>query len=126
MWSSASPRSFAASMPIARFSFSLVCPVKSFRRRGRRPASNWASPSWADAETMRGSAIRFSLAHQFERAAEERLERRLGAEEALSLSHGGFGGGARASQVEQRRENVLIDRIERGGRLRGLVSGGGG
>src|SRR5262245_7331927 len=58
MWSRASLRCRAASIPMARFSLSLVWPVKSWSRRGRRPASNWASPSRAEAERMRGSAIK--------------------------------------------------------------------
>ena len=61
----ASPRCRAASIPMARFSFNLVWPVKSLSRRGRKPASNWASPSWAEAEMMRGSAMEFSLAYRF-------------------------------------------------------------
>src|SRR2546421_8465316 len=122
----ASPRRRAASMPIARFSLSLVCPVKSFSRRGRRLASNWASPSWGDAETTRGSAIRFSLAYQFERAPEEWLERRLSACCGLGLANRGFRGRPRAPQVEQRREHVLIDRIERRRRLRRSLSADSG
>src|SRR5258708_19860930 len=66
------------------------------------------------------------LPYQFERAAEERLEGRLGAR-SLCLAHGGFRGGPRAAQVEQRREHILIDRIERGGcRAPWLVAGRSG
>src|SRR5258706_12041242 len=103
-----------------RFSLSLVCPVKSLRRRGRRLASNWASPSWAEAEMMRGSAIRFSLPYQFEGAPEERLEGRRACHGCLSLPYSGLRGGSRATKVEQRGEDVLIDSVERRGGLRGF------
>src|SRR5437763_2990854 len=122
----ASPRCRAASMPISRFSFSLVWPVKSFSRRGRRVASNWASPSWADADKTRGSAIRFSLPYQFQRPPEERLEGGLGAGGGLGLADRCFGGGTAAAQIQQRREHVLLDRIERRRWLRRRLSGGSG
>ena len=51
----------AASMAMARFSFSLVWPVKSARRRGRSPASNCASSASDAAETIRLSAMYVQL-----------------------------------------------------------------
>src|SRR5579864_7784312 len=123
MWSMASPRWRAASMPMARFSFSLLWPVKSFSLLGRRLASNWASPSWAEAETTRGSAIRFSLPYQFQRAPEKRLESGLGARRALGLADRRFRRRPRAAQIEQRREHILLHRIERLRRLRRRLSG---
>src|SRR5258706_12690526 len=103
-----------------RFSLSLVWPVKSLRRRGRRLASNWASPSWAEAEMMRGSAIRFSLPYQFEGAPEERLEGRRACHGCLSLPYSGLRGGSRVTKVEQRGEDGLIDRVERRGGVCGV------
>src|SRR5450432_2285324 len=53
----ASPRMRAAAMAMDRFSFSLLCPVKSARRRGRRPASNCKSSAWGLPEIGSRSGI---------------------------------------------------------------------
>ncbi|MCG3774503.1 MAG: hypothetical protein JW395_1326 [Nitrospira sp.] len=44
-WSIASPRCRAASIAIARFSFTFACPAKSASRCGRSVTSNCRSPS---------------------------------------------------------------------------------
>src|SRR5262245_4286894 len=74
---------------------------------------------------MRGSAIRFSLPYQFESAPEERLECGSVAREPFGLPDGSLGGGARASKIEERGQDVLIDCAERGGWLRVLLSRNG-
>ena len=57
----ASPRMRAASMAMARFSLSLLCPVKSARRRGRSPASNCRSSAWRSPETSFRSGMCYQL-----------------------------------------------------------------
>ena len=44
-------------MAMERFSFSFGCPVKSARRRGRRPASNCTSSAWRSPEISSRSGI---------------------------------------------------------------------
>jgi len=64
-------------MAMARFSFSLACPVKSASRAGRRLTSNWRSSSRAEGETIPFSRMgdrTFSLPYQLKRPAEELLE----------------------------------------------------
>ena len=56
-WSIASSRRCADSMAMERISFTFVCPVNSFRLRGRRLLSNCASSGVEDGVTMRAGGL---------------------------------------------------------------------
>src|ERR1017187_2328724 len=133
-------------MAISRFSFSLLCPVKSASRRGRSPTSNCKSSAWRFPETSSRSGMCYQLTlpvpggtgdrllspvnsrlpYQFQGPPEQRFEVQRRAA-GFGLAHRRFGLRTPAPQVQQRAQHVLIDGRERFGlRRAGLVAARGG
>src|SRR6516165_4308684 len=125
----ASPRKRAAWMAMSRFSLSLLCPVKSASRRGRRLASNCASSAWRAPEISCRSGMTYQLTpdmggstYLFEGTPEEGLEIR--GPGRFGFADRCFGLWAGATQVQQRRKHVLLDGRKRCGRRSfGLLAG---
>ena len=111
-------------MAIERFSLSLLCPVKSASRRGRSPASNCASSACAIAGNQFPVGHVLPAYRTSSRARRKSGSNSSGGAGGLGLAHRGLGLRARAAQIQQRREHVLVDRRERlGGRRAWLLAG---
>ncbi len=72
-------------MAIARFSFSLVCPVNSARRRGRSPASNCSSSACASPEISCRSGMCYQITVPVRERAGRAARTPAGAPPALAL-----------------------------------------